>query len=89
MDGGALAFFQYADDEAGPCVLMEGYARALQGCVAGVGLAGPKADLLHIMEKIGEASAGFRSLAEHIDTTTPAGRMMMQMVTPSPSSSAP
>ena len=32
------------------------------------------------MEKIGEAGAGFRSLTEHIDTTTPAGRMMMQMV---------
>jgi DNA invertase Pin-like site-specific DNA recombinase len=37
-------------------------------------------DLLHIMEKIGEAGAGFRSLTEYIDTTTPAGRMMMQMV---------
>src|SRR6476619_8659916 len=37
-------------------------------------------DLLHIMEKIGEAGAGFRSLTEHIDTTTPAGRMMLQMV---------
>jgi DNA invertase Pin-like site-specific DNA recombinase len=37
-------------------------------------------DLLHIMEKIGEVGAGFRSLTEHIDTTTPAGRMMMQMV---------
>jgi hypothetical protein len=34
-------------------------------------------DLLHIMEKISEAGAGFRSLTEHIDTTTPAGRMMM------------
>ena len=32
------------------------------------------------MEKIGEVGAGFRSLTEHIDTTTPAGRMMMQMV---------
>ena len=27
-----------------------------------------------------EAGAGFRSLTEAIDTTTPAGRMMMQMV---------
>jgi hypothetical protein len=27
-------------------------------------------DLLHIMEKIGEAGAGFRSLTEHVDTTT-------------------
>jgi len=37
-------------------------------------------DLLHILEKIGEARAGFRSLTEQIDTTTPAGRMMMQMI---------
>jgi len=32
------------------------------------------------MERIAEAGAGFRSLTESIDTTTPAGRMMMQMV---------
>ena len=37
-------------------------------------------DLLTIMEQLGEAGAGFRSLTEAIDTTTPAGRMMMQMV---------
>lgn len=37
-------------------------------------------DLLHLMERLGEAGAGFRSLTEAIDTTTPAGRMMMQMV---------
>ncbi|MEM9059033.1 MAG: recombinase family protein [Pseudomonadota bacterium] len=37
-------------------------------------------DLLGIMEKIDAAGAGFRSLTEAIDTTTPAGRMMMQMV---------
>jgi DNA invertase Pin-like site-specific DNA recombinase len=37
-------------------------------------------DVLHIMERIGKASAGFRSITEAIDTTTPAGRMMMQMV---------
>ena len=37
-------------------------------------------DLLHLMERIKEADAGFRSLTEAIDTTTPAGRMMMQMV---------
>ena len=36
--------------------------------------------LLHIMERIAKASAGFRSITENIDTTTPAGRMMMQMV---------
>ena len=37
-------------------------------------------DLLHIMEKITAAGAGFRSLTEAVDTTTPAGRMLMQMV---------
>jgi DNA invertase Pin-like site-specific DNA recombinase len=37
-------------------------------------------DLLHIMETIEAARAGFRSLTESIDTTVPAGRMMMQMV---------
>lgn len=37
-------------------------------------------DMLHIMERIGNAGAGFRSITENIDTTTPAGRMMMQMV---------
>jgi DNA invertase Pin-like site-specific DNA recombinase len=37
-------------------------------------------DVLHIMERIGNAGAGFRSITESIDTTTPAGRMMMQMV---------
>lgn len=37
-------------------------------------------DLLSIMEKVDAAGAGFRSLTEAIDTTTPAGRMMMQMV---------
>lgn len=37
-------------------------------------------DLLHIMEKIHESGAGFRSLSEAVDTTTPAGRMLMQMV---------
>jgi DNA invertase Pin-like site-specific DNA recombinase len=37
-------------------------------------------DVLTIMERLGEVAAGFRSLTEAIDTTTPAGRMMMQMV---------
>jgi DNA invertase Pin-like site-specific DNA recombinase len=32
------------------------------------------------MERLAQANAGFRSLTEAIDTTTPAGRMMMQMV---------
>ena len=37
-------------------------------------------DVLTIMERLTEGKAGFRSLTEAIDTTTPAGRMMMQMV---------
>ena len=37
-------------------------------------------DVLAIMDRLIEAGAGFRSLTEAIDTTTPAGRMMMQMV---------
>jgi DNA invertase Pin-like site-specific DNA recombinase len=32
--------------------------------------------VLTSMERLGEAVAGFRSLTEAIDTTTPAGRMM-------------
>ena len=37
-------------------------------------------DLLHILEKVTKAKAGFRSLTEAIDTTTSAGRMMLQML---------
>ena len=37
-------------------------------------------DVLHLMERIAKAGAGFRSLTESVDTTTPAGRMMMHMV---------
>src|ERR1039458_8267036 len=37
-------------------------------------------DVLTIMERLTETKAGFRSLTEAIDTTTPAGRLMMQMV---------
>jgi len=37
-------------------------------------------DLLHVMDCIELAKAGFRSITEAIDTTTPAGRMMMQML---------
>src|SRR5438046_5698015 len=37
-------------------------------------------DVRTIIERLDEAKAGFRSLTEAIDTTTPAGRMMMQMV---------
>ena len=37
-------------------------------------------DVLTIMEQIQEKQAGFRSLTEAIETISPAGRMMMQMV---------
>ena len=37
-------------------------------------------DLLRIMEKMGAADAGFRCVTQALDTTTPAGRAMMQMV---------
>jgi DNA invertase Pin-like site-specific DNA recombinase len=37
-------------------------------------------DLLLILERIEKAGAGFKSLTEAINTTLPAGRMMMQML---------
>jgi DNA invertase Pin-like site-specific DNA recombinase len=37
-------------------------------------------DILTLMEKVELASAGFKSLTEAIDTTSPGGRMMMQIV---------
>jgi len=37
-------------------------------------------DLLTIMEQLAKEGAGVQSLTESIDTTTPAGRMLMQMV---------
>lgn len=37
-------------------------------------------DLLTLMEKIAHLGAGFRSLTESIDTTSPGGRMMMQII---------
>ncbi len=36
-------------------------------------------DLLEIVDTIGERGAGFRSLAEDIDTTTPAGRLVFHV----------
>jgi DNA invertase Pin-like site-specific DNA recombinase len=36
-------------------------------------------DVVIIMERLGNVGAGFRSLTEAIDTTSPAGRTMMQM----------
>jgi DNA invertase Pin-like site-specific DNA recombinase len=35
---------------------------------------------LYLLERIEAAGAGFRSLTESINTTTPAGRMLMQML---------
>ena len=37
-------------------------------------------DLLQILKRLDEVGAGFRSLTEAIDTTTAAGRMMLQML---------
>jgi len=37
-------------------------------------------DLLKIVDKIEASGATFRSITESVDTSTPAGRMMMQMV---------
>jgi DNA invertase Pin-like site-specific DNA recombinase len=37
-------------------------------------------DVLSLMEKIQQAGAGFQSLTEAIETTSPGGRMMMQIV---------
>lgn len=37
-------------------------------------------DVLSIIEKVEKAEAGFRSLTESIDTKSPGGRMMMQIV---------
>lgn len=37
-------------------------------------------DLLTLIDKISQAGAGFRSLTESIDTTSPGGRMMMQII---------
>jgi DNA invertase Pin-like site-specific DNA recombinase len=37
-------------------------------------------DVLTITERVEEPKAGFRSLTEATKTTTPAGRMMKQMI---------
>ena len=37
-------------------------------------------DVLALMEQIAQAGAGFNSLTEAIDTTSPGGRMMMQII---------
>jgi DNA invertase Pin-like site-specific DNA recombinase len=37
-------------------------------------------DVLHILEDIERRGAGFRSLTEPVDTTTPAGKMFLAMV---------
>lgn len=37
-------------------------------------------DLLSIIENLGSKGAGFRSLAEPVDTTSPAGKMLLQLI---------
>jgi len=34
-------------------------------------------DMLHILEKLTEAGAGFRSLTENVDSTVPAGKLLL------------
>jgi hypothetical protein len=45
-------------------------------------------DLLDIVQAISDSGAGFRSLAEDIDTTTPSGRLVFHVLRALPSSSA-
>jgi DNA invertase Pin-like site-specific DNA recombinase len=37
-------------------------------------------DLLRILDRVYHEEVGFKSLTEHLDTTTPAGRLMMNML---------
>jgi DNA invertase Pin-like site-specific DNA recombinase len=37
-------------------------------------------DTLHILEKLTEIGAGFRSLTENVDSTVPAGKMLFSML---------
>lgn len=37
-------------------------------------------DLLRILDKVNHEEVGFKSLTEQVDTTTPAGRLMMSML---------
>lgn len=37
-------------------------------------------DLLHILEKLTEVGADFRSLTENVDSTVPAGKMLLSML---------
>jgi DNA invertase Pin-like site-specific DNA recombinase len=36
--------------------------------------------MLHILEKLTEVGAGFRSLAKNVDSTVPAGKMLLSML---------
>jgi len=61
--------------------LLIGYARISKGDDQSTALQlRALKDMLHLLEQVQLANAGFRSLTENIDTTTHAGRMMMQMI---------
>ena len=76
----AQGIFPMADGADDPSVhWVEPRLRAILP-LDGIRLSRSLKDMLHIMERIELAGAGFRSLTEAIDTTTAAGRMMMQMV---------
>lgn len=72
------ANFQTAGADSGLSVSSTNSAKARAFALAS--LAASTRSVLHIMERIGNAGAGFRSITENIDTTTPTGRMIMQMV---------
>jgi DNA invertase Pin-like site-specific DNA recombinase len=37
-------------------------------------------DMLHILERLTEVGAGFRTLTENVDSTVPAGKMLLSML---------
>ena len=57
----------------------EGSDRIVLGLVAVLGVLVAGVIVLEIVEAICERGAGFRSLAEDIDTTTPAGRLVFHV----------
>jgi DNA invertase Pin-like site-specific DNA recombinase len=50
------------------------------GCSKSPRLTRSLSDLLQIIKRLEESGAGFRSLTEAIDTTTPVGRMLTQVL---------
>ena len=78
IDECSFLFWDGARHGRGPTNLRQRFQRI--SAATGDRLSRALKDVLHIMERIAQAGAGFRSITENIDTTTPAGRMMMQMI---------